>query len=91
MAGNVQAYLIRDDDPDGGYFSLSTTKPDLRHFPRRSIAEIRLVEIPDYLPDWCERAMLPVDPDGSTDSTWSPYWAEGTTVWLRGASTDPRG
>jgi hypothetical protein len=76
-------YLIRDEDPEGGYYAMSPAKPDLRHYHRRSVVEVRYVEVPAWMPEWAMTGRLPVDPDGSNDSTWAPWWAEATPVWTR--------
>jgi hypothetical protein len=82
----VIAYIARDDNPEGGYFSMFGTKPDMRDIKRKSIVEVRQVELEDEFVKDVLEGNLPVDPDGHNDSTWFPLFkAAGpeATVWER--------
>ena len=76
-------YILKDDDPQGGYFAAQEFKPDMR-VERKSICEVRMV--PDFPEDVWKFALqgkLPVDPDISNDSTWIRWWPDGETIWVR--------
>ena len=76
-------YLLRDTDPNGGYFAAQEFKPDPSQ-ERRTIVEVRAVE--DFPEDIWELVLsggLPVDLDHSNDSTWLEWWDEATPVWRR--------
>lgn len=75
-------YLLQDDDPEGGYYCAQTWKPDMRH-ERPSISEVREVVMPAELWDFLLGGGMPLDEDGSNDSTWRGFWREGETVWSR--------
>lgn len=75
-------YLLLDEDPDGGYYAAQDRKPDMR-IERRSIVEVREVDVLDSLWEMTLRGELPVDADHSNDSTWVDYWPQGKTVWSR--------
>lgn len=74
------AYIIADDNPDGGYFAFETQKPTIT---RRTEREVREVELPDDLVEAALAGRLPRDEDGSNDSTWLEWWPKGRTVWRR--------
>lgn len=79
-------YIARDDNPDGGYYSLFDRKPDMRNIARKSIAEVRQVEMSEEVISATVRGKLPIDPDGHNDSTWFKYWREAgpdAVVWER--------
>jgi hypothetical protein len=76
-------YISRDTDPTGGYFHAEDRKPDMS-IERDTIVEVREVEgFPDDVWQFVLIGALPVDADGSNDSTWAGWWADGTTVWAR--------
>lgn len=79
----MRIYLLRDDDPRGGYFCAQSFKPDMS-MERPSINEVRVVEnFPADIWDMTLKGGLPVDEDYSNDSTWLPWWAEAETIWTR--------
>jgi hypothetical protein len=79
----VVIYISRDSDPVGGYFHAEDRKPDMT-IARRTITEVREVEgFPDDVWPFVLVGGLPVDSDGSNDSTWAAWWPEGRTVWIR--------
>lgn len=76
-------YLARDADPNGGYFEAHSTKPT-EDVMRRTLQEVRVVD--DFPEDVWEFALaggLPVDSDGSNDSTWAAWWPDATVVWTK--------
>ena len=79
----MQLYLLHDLDPSGGFFAAQEFKPD-PHAERPSVDEVRLVEdFPDDVWEFTLAGGLPVDPDGSNDSTWLPWWDDALPVWSR--------
>ena len=78
------AYLLKDDDPHGGYFAAEDHKPDIR-VQRKTLAEIRRVELPDEVWQMVVTGALPVDEDFSNDSTWIQWWQDPSAeiVWVR--------
>lgn len=76
-------YIVRDSDPTGGYFHAEPSKPNLVH-DRPTLVEVR--EVDDFPEDVWQYVLvggLPVDADGSNDSTWSEWWPKGKVVWVR--------
>ena len=84
----MRLYLEHDSDPHGGYFCASEFKPDPATM-RRTIDEVRVVEnFPDPLWKRALAGELPVDLDGSNDSTWAGWWADADPVPHRRAVED---
>lgn len=85
MAETIVLYMVRDNDPHGGYFSAQEWKPDTRIL-RPSDEEMRVV-VSFPLDVWQSIVRgddeIERDPDGSMDSFWVPWWAQGTTIWTR--------
>ena len=76
-------YLLRDTDPLGGFFAAQQTKPDILE-ERSTVVECRAVEnFPEEVWQFVLEGSLPVDVDGSNDSTWLEWWAESEPVWAR--------
>lgn len=84
MADTVLVYILKDDEPAGGYFAAQTMKPDMTS-ERRSVAEVRAVEMPQDVWEFALEGGLPVDVDYSNDSTWIEWWPEAEPVWTRAA------
>ena len=79
----MKVYVLQDDDPYGGYLCAQQDKPDMR-YERSSVREVREIEFPDDVwNDIVIQGGLPVDEDGSNDSTWREWWPTGETVWSR--------
>lgn len=77
----MKVYIIKDKDSSGGHFGVSVDRPILEHFPRKAIIEIRYCDVPDEIIDKMPYGLLPIDEDGSNDSTWAKYWDGGQVVW----------
>lgn len=76
-------YLLHDDDPNGGYFSAMSIKPDPT-LERGHTVEIRAVrEFPVDVWEFAMSGGLPVDVDHSNDSTWIEWWDDAEPVWKR--------
>jgi hypothetical protein len=80
----VIIYIVRDDDPDGGYFSFGPEKPTLHHYPA-SVMEVRAVEDNSDLWGRWSVGKLPTGLDGTFDYILAPLWVKGETVWKRDA------
>jgi hypothetical protein len=81
----MKLWILLDDEPYGGYFAAQDWAPNMAH-ERSTIREVRLVEdFPDDVWNWFmnEGGTLPLDDDGSNDSTWRAWWADGVPVWSR--------
>jgi hypothetical protein len=79
----MRIYLLRDEDPRGGYLCAQNFKPDMSS-ERLSINEVRVVNnFPEDVWDMVLKGGLPIDEDFSNDSTWLPWWAEAETIWTR--------
>lgn len=75
-------YILRDTTPEGGYFCAEALEPE-PGTQRPQVVECRSVEV---AAEWWAsvlRGELPVDEDGSNDSTWAALWPEATPVWSR--------
>ena len=76
-------YLLRDREPLGGYYAASSFKPDLEE-ERYTVTEVRAVrEFPVDVWEFAMAGGLPVDIDGSNDSTWIEWWPDAEPVWKR--------
>lgn len=79
-------YILRDIDPIGGFFAAQGFKPDPLQ-ERATVVEVRAVEdFPEDLWAAVLAGELPVDVDGSNDSTWLQWWDQATPVWSRADS-----
>jgi hypothetical protein len=79
----VIIYLLRDTDPLGGFFCAQQIKPDILA-ERETVVECRAVtNFPEDVWQFVLSGALPVDVDGSNDSTWLPWWSESEPVWER--------
>ena len=84
---DIDVWILRDDDPYGGFYAAQARPFDPRE-ERKSIAEVRVVSMPEETWDFLlSQGGAPVDtmPDGSTsnDSTWLPWYQAGHTIWSR--------
>lgn len=76
-------YLEHDTEPLGGFLSAQDHRPDIARL-RSTVDEIR--EVHDFPADVWRFVLeggLPVDSDGSNDSTWIEWWYDGETIWSR--------
>lgn len=71
-----------DDEPYGGYFAGQNWAPNMS-WERKTIREVRVVDMPEEIWDFIINGGAPLDEDESNDSTWLPWWQEGTIVWSR--------
>jgi hypothetical protein len=76
-------WILMDDDPSGGYYAGQDWQPDLS-LERNTIREVRVVSMPKATWNFLlNEGGMPLDQDGSNDSTWLEWWPQGRTVWSR--------
>lgn len=76
-------WILLDENPSGGYYAAQDWQPDLS-LERNTIREVRVVSIPRETWDFMlNQGGLPLDPDGSNDTTWLEWWPQARTVWSR--------
>lgn len=78
-------YLLKDNNPEGGYYCAEGERPDMS-IQRSTVVEVRQVEVPDEVWNLVLEGGLPVDDLGTNpnnDSTWIEWWPSGTTIWTR--------
>jgi hypothetical protein len=80
----VRIYILRDTDPQGGYFAAQSFLPSSDE-ERRSVVEVRSTEVSEEFWDGVLTGNLPIDEDRSNDSTWESLWDEAEPVWSKGA------
>lgn len=80
----MKIYIVKDDDPEGGYFSFGPEEPPIHEWDLTSV-EVRVVEGGDLWERW-NAGLLPHGIDGSLDALLVPLWIKGKTIWRRGES-----
>ena len=80
----MRIYILNDKDPMGGFYSAQREVPNM-DYERWSIQEVRAVEVTEKFWSSLLEGKLPVDDDGSNDSTWIKLWPTGVTIWRAGS------
>lgn len=78
----ITLYIIRDDNPEGGYFSFAPEKPDMTG-ESKTCTEVRVVKHDEDLWELWSHGNLPPGEDGTYDILLAPLWKTGKTVWRR--------
>lgn len=78
----TKVYIIRDDNPEGGYFSFAPEKPDMLA-EAKTCMEVRVADSEEDIWDLWYHGKLPRGEDGTYDALLAPLWKKGKVIWTR--------